>query len=897
MNIIRHDRAVSPVVGIAVLVAITVILSALVFAVTGGFMTEQQAPSAGANINIASESVIEVQLDSIQNADSVYVQSPLGTRYEFEGVGDTVEILNIGNKQKPVVIAEKNGKENVVQGITPRSFDADIVVSKNGKGNYESINDALSNVGEDKVIVVKKNTYNEDITVSQPSRVISEEGTTLEGDVAVSSKDVTVSNFKVTGSTVIEGEKAYFAGNNLMENPTISASNVTVKNDTNNLLLRQNDDTEADESTTTRPDFETVSWSSASDWDNAVNENGVVHEAVDNTGNDDPESIKIGYRIEDPYKSPSLVGYWPLHEVSGTVAYDQSGNSFDGEINNVTLGQTGLTNNPAYSFDGSNDDITLPDLESSLNPPQVTFTGWVKTPDDGNNDGIISGVTSAYDRQGGMYIGGGDGNLAYYDGSSATRGSSLKVADDNWHFVAVSVDGETMRFHRDGQTESVSGGDNWTGDATWMIGQRDAGSWDMNGNLTEIRAYSEPLSKSEVQELYNVINKTSTLTTRTKSFSEQVKPNLDALEYSLNGQSAQIKVVGSPGSQNEEINTVELDGDSNYSIEWSEAHAEYQVQVSLDTVNPTKTPSVSSITLNPTDNLIPTAEFTTSSDTPSTGEIVSFDASNSSDPDGNSLTYSWDFDGDGNTDATGEVVEHAFEERGQYNVTLIVSDGVTESRYNKQIDVSNPSLLEFSDNFSTDEKWVEYGNDVYIDTGNERINVNARRDTTSRVVHKFINPLGDTWSVDFSWYPEGPVYHTPSSWRCGTEIKMSLSTDDTNTFSSDNSIVFHQSAQQGTGDKSIGLQVYESDGSRISKTKEPPYFEQDWSNISIERNGDQFTMQITRDGSVVYEETAEGQITGDINYIKYGQIRTGSGGCDAAEYHGYVDDINVTSGG
>ena len=51
-----------------------------------------------------------------------------------------------------------------------------------------------------------------------------------------------------------------------------------------------------------------------------------------------------------------------------------------------------------------------------------------------------------------------------------------------------------------------------------------------------------------------------------------------------------------------------------------------------------------------------------------------FDASASSDPDGEIVRYEWDFNGDGQVDATGVVVSYVFEEPGEYSVVLIVTD-------------------------------------------------------------------------------------------------------------------------------------------------------------------------------------------------------------------------------
>ncbi len=62
--------------------------------------------------------------------------------------------------------------------------------------------------------------------------------------------------------------------------------------------------------------------------------------------------------------------------------------------------------------------------------------------------------------------------------------------------------------------------------------------------------------------------------------------------------------------------------------------------------------------------------------TPISGESplnVSFDAAGSSDPDGDALSYSWDF-GDGNT-ATGVTANNTYDAVGTYTVSVTVSDG------------------------------------------------------------------------------------------------------------------------------------------------------------------------------------------------------------------------------
>ena len=70
----------------------------------------------------------------------------------------------------------------------------------------------------------------------------------------------------------------------------------------------------------------------------------------------------------------------------------------------------------------------------------------------------------------------------------------------------------------------------------------------------------------------------------------------------------------------------------------------------------------------------PVAEFTFSPPRPTVGQTVTFDASESFDPDGQIVKYEWDFESDGTIDAQGVVVEHVFTQAGTFTVTLSVTD-------------------------------------------------------------------------------------------------------------------------------------------------------------------------------------------------------------------------------
>jgi len=77
-------------------------------------------------------------------------------------------------------------------------------------------------------------------------------------------------------------------------------------------------------------------------------------------------------------------------------------------------------------------------------------------------------------------------------------------------------------------------------------------------------------------------------------------------------------------------------------------------------------------TINITDYYPPTARFTFSPSDPEPTETVTFNASNSEDPDGTIVSYTWDF-GDG-TNGSNQIITKSYSKQGTYTVNLTVTD-------------------------------------------------------------------------------------------------------------------------------------------------------------------------------------------------------------------------------
>lgn len=91
-------------------------------------------------------------------------------------------------------------------------------------------------------------------------------------------------------------------------------------------------------------------------------------------------------------------------------------------------------------------------------------------------------------------------------------------------------------------------------------------------------------------------------------------------------------------------------------------------------------------------NRAPVAEFSVTC----AALVCDFDAGQSSDPDGDGLTYIWEF-GDGEA-GTGATPSHAYDTAGQWTVTLTVGDGVLEdstTRTATPVDAGDPTAVSF----------------------------------------------------------------------------------------------------------------------------------------------------------------------------------------------------------
>ena len=159
-------------------------------------------------------------------------------------------------------------------------------------------------------------------------------------------------------------------------------------------------------------------------------------------------------------------------------------------------------------------------------------------------------------------------------------------------------------------------------------------------------------------------------------------------------------------------------------------------------------------------NRTPVARFSVSPSRPEPDEEVTFDASESTDFDGDSLSYEWAFGDD--TTATGDVVTHAFTESREYDVELTVSDGRDQDTASQTVTVRpqrRPRRV-----IATYKQWAQYERDYLpADIPYDQI-THAQYAYAEPAADGSISLLGDShahqafWEKEDWWGVEGGTF-------------------------------------------------------------------------------------------------------------------------------------------
>ncbi len=215
-----------------------------------------------------------------------------------------------------------------------------------------------------------------------------------------------------------------------------------------------------------------------------------------------------GFKSDDISRlGQGLLVNWDLDQ----GAQDKSGNNNHGTVTGATHSPNGgLNSTGAYQFDGSDDFVTLSNINgySAGNTP-VTIAAWFNMNNTSGN-GII-GIGSTGNRQH-FYIRnkcwGEHVQIGVDDGGADQWWESTTIAQTNrWYHVAASYNpnGRVVKLYIDGILQKEV---TLSNDLALTDQMRIGGDWyndnDFNGMIDEVYVYNRVLSDSDVQNLYGM---------------------------------------------------------------------------------------------------------------------------------------------------------------------------------------------------------------------------------------------------------------------------------------------------------------------------------------------------------------------------------------------------------
>ena len=218
-----------------------------------------------------------------------------------------------------------------------------------------------------------------------------------------------------------------------------------------------------------------------------------------------------------------LVAYYPFNG----SANDESGNGNHGSVNSATLSTDRFGNqNKAYSFDGIDDFIEVPDaLELNFGSGDFSISLWFKLSDTESKQMLLhkSTFSSVNLPQYWIRVNGNDSYLFFntqalgpsdYLGVSA---GNIGDGETNWHNLTVTRSSETLNLYLNGQFITSSTGDfkNVTNSGSLLIGAQQSSEGSdtkynfADGKIDDIRIYNRTLSLSEVMAIFSEQQKSS----------------------------------------------------------------------------------------------------------------------------------------------------------------------------------------------------------------------------------------------------------------------------------------------------------------------------------------------------------------------------------------------------
>jgi hypothetical protein len=199
----------------------------------------------------------------------------------------------------------------------------------------------------------------------------------------------------------------------------------------------------------------------------------------------------------------SIVAVWLCDEGKGDTLADSSGNKHDGKFVGKVEWTDGKFEKALEFFGEGGNRVEIPH-DDSLTLDEWTITAWSKVRPTGAWSIIV--VKDPADGQQNYSLDlNGDGRAfseVTSGGNWSDCGSNTVVTDDEWHFLAASYDGKTLRVYVEGKNEKEQ---NFakpdTNTAPVAIGDRMNNAQPLLGIVDDIGLFSAALDEDDLQDI------------------------------------------------------------------------------------------------------------------------------------------------------------------------------------------------------------------------------------------------------------------------------------------------------------------------------------------------------------------------------------------------------------
>ncbi|NWK55674.1 phosphodiester glycosidase family protein [Verrucomicrobiaceae bacterium N1E253] len=220
-----------------------------------------------------------------------------------------------------------------------------------------------------------------------------------------------------------------------------------------------------------------------------------------------PVPVMIGVKKAIPSETTALenglLGWWPLHETSGTIAHDLGSNKQHGQLTReLAFKPSKNTSHPSLTFDGVGDGISLPKISVQN---QLTVSAWAQISGALDSGHVVSQHPA-------WFLSGHRGKEMRFAVDTGKKTVSVPFAkpdtlSSGWHHYVGVYNGHSVSTYLDGilvNQDTLQGNLRQEGEMRigryWADNSPQRYFW--KGGIRDVRIYNRALSNHEIATLF-----------------------------------------------------------------------------------------------------------------------------------------------------------------------------------------------------------------------------------------------------------------------------------------------------------------------------------------------------------------------------------------------------------